>query len=108
MLKNAINMPCKVRRARGPPALLHRCYRVNAERRCLRTKTPTRQYSRSEVMLTFFERSPLDQVLRNDKVHRIQPCFQSPVKISGQRLSGGGLGVAPADPGVQRHLLCLF
>lgn len=38
-------------------------------------------------MLTFFERSPLDQVLRNDKVHRIQPCFQSPVKISGQRPS---------------------
>ncbi|XP_061522036.1 PX domain-containing protein 1 isoform X2 [Phycodurus eques] len=25
------------------------------------------KYSRSEVMLTFFERSPLDQVLRNDK-----------------------------------------
>lgn len=43
----------------------------------------TRQYSRSEVMLTFFERSPLDQVLRNDKVHRIQPCIQSPIKISG-------------------------
>ena len=41
------------------------------------------QYSRSEVMLTFFERSPLDQVLRNDKVHRIQPCFDSPIKISG-------------------------
>ncbi|XP_056155586.1 PX domain-containing protein 1 isoform X2 [Lampris incognitus] len=40
------------------------------------------KYSRSEVMLTFFERSPLDQVLRNDKVHRIQPCFQSPMKIS--------------------------
>ncbi|XP_044032359.1 PX domain-containing protein 1 isoform X1 [Siniperca chuatsi] len=40
------------------------------------------KYSRSEVMLTFFERSPLDQVLRNDKVHRIQPCFQSPIKIS--------------------------
>ena len=37
-------------------------------------------------MLTFFERSPLDQVLRNDKVHRIQPCFQSPIKISGTRL----------------------
>ena len=41
------------------------------------------QYARSEVMLTFFERSPLDQVLRNDKVHRIQPCCQSPIKISG-------------------------
>lgn len=35
-------------------------------------------------MLTFFERSPLDQVLRNDKVHRIQPCIQSPIKISGE------------------------
>ena len=42
------------------------------------------QYARSEVMLTFFERSPLDQVLRNDNVHRIQPCFQSPIKISGR------------------------
>lgn len=38
-------------------------------------------------MLTFFERSPLDQVLRNDKVHRIQPCFQSPIKISGTCLA---------------------
>lgn len=37
-------------------------------------------------MLTFFERSPLDQVLRNDKVHRIQPCCQSPIKISGADL----------------------
>lgn len=42
------------------------------------------QYSRSEVVLTFFERSPLDQVLRNDNVYKIQPCFQSPVKISGK------------------------
>ncbi|XP_029109453.1 PX domain containing 1a isoform X2 [Scleropages formosus] len=40
------------------------------------------KYSRSEVVLTFFERSPLDQVLKNDNVHKIQPCFQSPVKIS--------------------------
>uniref|UniRef100_H3D825 PX domain containing 1 n=1 Tax=Tetraodon nigroviridis TaxID=99883 RepID=H3D825_TETNG len=47
------------------------------------------KYSRSEVMLTFFERSPLDQVLRNDKVHRIQPCFQSPVKISEIMRSNG-------------------
>ncbi|CAG05502.1 unnamed protein product, partial [Tetraodon nigroviridis] len=62
LLKNAINMPCK---------------------------TLTLQYSRSEVMLTFFERSPLDQVLRNDKVHRIQPCFQSPVKISEIMRSNG-------------------
>uniref|UniRef100_A0A3Q2YI84 PX domain containing 1 n=1 Tax=Hippocampus comes TaxID=109280 RepID=A0A3Q2YI84_HIPCM len=46
-------------------------------------------YSRSEVMLTFFERSPLDQVLRNDKVHRIQPCFESPVKISEIMRSNG-------------------
>lgn len=35
-------------------------------------------------MLTFFERSPLDQVLKNDNVHKIQPSFQSPVKISGE------------------------
>lgn len=48
------------------------------------TNILTQQYSRSEVMLTFFERSPLDQVLRNDKVHRIQPCIQSPIKISGE------------------------
>jgi hypothetical protein len=34
-------------------------------------------------VLTFFERSPLDQVLKNDNVHKIQPSFQSPVKISG-------------------------
>ncbi|XP_077592678.1 PX domain-containing protein 1 isoform X1 [Stigmatopora nigra] len=47
------------------------------------------KYSRSEVMLTFFERSPLDQVLRNDKVHRIQPCFQSPIKISEIMRSNG-------------------
>ncbi|XP_016393719.1 PX domain-containing protein 1-like isoform X1 [Sinocyclocheilus rhinocerous] len=40
------------------------------------------KFSRSEVVLTFFERSQLDQVLRNDSVHKIQPCFQSPVKIS--------------------------
>ncbi|XP_028335338.1 PX domain-containing protein 1 [Physeter macrocephalus] len=43
-----------------------------------------RKYSRSEVVLTFFERSPLDQVLKNDNVHKIQPSFQSPVKISGE------------------------
>ncbi|XP_057179368.1 PX domain-containing protein 1 isoform X2 [Triplophysa rosa] len=40
------------------------------------------KFSRSEVVLTFFERSPLDQVLRNDNVHKIQPCFQSLVNIS--------------------------
>ncbi|XP_072585319.1 PX domain-containing protein 1 isoform X2 [Vulpes vulpes] len=44
------------------------------------------KYSRSEVVLTFFERSPLDQVLKNDNVHKIQPSFQSPVKISGTLL----------------------
>lgn len=42
------------------------------------------QYSRSEVVLTFFERSPLDQVLRDESVHRIQPSIQSPAKISGE------------------------
>uniref|UniRef100_A0A6Q2Z3E5 PX domain-containing protein n=1 Tax=Esox lucius TaxID=8010 RepID=A0A6Q2Z3E5_ESOLU len=46
------------------------------------------KYSRSEVVLTFFERSPLDQVLKNDNVHKIQPCFQSPYKISGTMMAG--------------------
>ncbi|NXN11365.1 PXDC1 protein, partial [Indicator maculatus] len=50
------------------------------------------KYSRSEVVLTFFERSPLDQVLKNDNVHKIQPSFQSPVKISVVfQLLGGGV-----------------
>lgn len=47
------------------------------------------KFSRSEVMLTFFERSPLDQVLRNDKVQRIQPCIQSPINISEIMRSNG-------------------
>ncbi|XP_006634486.1 PX domain-containing protein 1 [Lepisosteus oculatus] len=47
------------------------------------------KYSRSEVVLTFFERSQLDQVLKNDNVHKIQPCFQSPVKISEIMRSNG-------------------
>lgn len=50
------------------------------------------QYSRSEVVLTFFERSPLDQVLKNDNVHKIQPSFQSPVKISGKSYREGQEG----------------
>lgn len=41
-------------------------------------------------MLTFFERSPLDQVLKSDNVHKIQPSFQSPVKISGESAGEGG------------------
>ncbi|XP_006007320.1 PX domain-containing protein 1 [Latimeria chalumnae] len=47
------------------------------------------KYSRSEVVLTFFERSALDQVLKNDNVHKIQPSFQSPVKISEIMRSNG-------------------
>ncbi|XP_056594785.1 PX domain-containing protein 1 [Triplophysa dalaica] len=47
------------------------------------------KFSRSEVVLTFFERSPLDQVLRNDNVHKIQPCFQSLVNISEIMRSNG-------------------
>ncbi|XP_030064485.1 PX domain-containing protein 1 [Microcaecilia unicolor] len=47
------------------------------------------KYSRSEVVLTFFERSPLDQVLKNENVHKIQPSFQSPVKISEIMRSNG-------------------
>lgn len=47
------------------------------------------KYSRSEVVLTFFERSPLDQVLRDESVHRIQPSIQSPAKISEIMRSNG-------------------
>ncbi|KAG8506944.1 PX domain-containing protein 1 [Galemys pyrenaicus] len=47
------------------------------------------KYSRSEVVLTFFERSALDQVLRDDSVHKIQPGFQSPVRISEIMRSNG-------------------
>ncbi|XP_012309519.3 PX domain-containing protein 1 [Aotus nancymaae] len=47
------------------------------------------KYSRSEVVLTLFERSPLDQVFKNDNVHKIQPTFQSPVKISEIMRSSG-------------------
>ncbi|XP_043082587.1 PX domain-containing protein 1 [Puntigrus tetrazona] len=47
------------------------------------------KFSRSEVVLTFFERSQLDQVLRNDSVHKIQPCFQSPINISEIMRSNG-------------------
>lgn len=83
LLKNAINMPCKV----SPSiATLHI---ISPLKTCSSMSWMTKtyaQYSRSEVMLTFFERSPLDQVLRNDKVHRIQPCCQSPIKISGADL----------------------
>ena len=59
------------------------------------------QYSRSEVVLTFFERSPLDQVLKNDNVHKIQPSFQSPVKISGETAgeARGGCGDSAAVGG---------
>ncbi|CAB1340617.1 unnamed protein product [Coregonus sp. 'balchen'] len=41
------------------------------------------KYSRSEVVLTFFERSPLDQVLKNDNIHKIQPCFQKIMCLNG-------------------------
>uniref|UniRef100_A0AAQ4RND4 PX domain containing 1b n=1 Tax=Gasterosteus aculeatus aculeatus TaxID=481459 RepID=A0AAQ4RND4_GASAC len=87
LLKNAITMPCKVRLCLClyVISLLHS--RIFRETSSLTNSTP--QYSRSEVMLTFFERSPLDQVLRNDKVHRIQPCFQSPINISEIMRSNG-------------------
>lgn len=78
LLKNAINMPCKVRVRHSADELL-------ASGDPSAHVAPP-QFSRSEVMLTFFERSPLDQVLRNDKVHRIQPCFQSPMTISGKNV----------------------
>lgn len=47
------------------------------------------KYSRSEVVLTFFERSPLDQVLRDDSVHRIRPSSQNPARISEIMRSNG-------------------
>ncbi|KAJ3611043.1 hypothetical protein NHX12_021059 [Muraenolepis orangiensis] len=43
------------------------------------------KFSRSEVMLTFFERSPLDQLLRNDKEQR----FQNPLHLSEILRSNG-------------------
>lgn len=67
-------------------------------------------------MLTFFERSPLDQVLKNDNVHKIQPSFQSPVKISGKSCREGmgrpgpaveGRGSREAFPVHRVHLLPL-
>ncbi|XP_007900829.1 PX domain-containing protein 1 [Callorhinchus milii] len=47
------------------------------------------KYSRSEVVLTFFERSSIDQVLKNDSIQKIQMSFQSPVKISEIMRSNG-------------------
>ncbi|MGH0152502.1 UNVERIFIED_CONTAM: hypothetical protein FKN15_022462 [Acipenser sinensis] len=64
--------------------------RLNEVERLLKTTINMPwKYARSEVVLTFFERSPLDQVLKNDNVHKIQPCFQSPVKISEIMRSNG-------------------
>ncbi|XP_059544463.1 PX domain-containing protein 1 isoform X1 [Myotis daubentonii] len=62
------------------------------------------KYSRSEVVLTFFERSPLDQVLKNDSVHKIQPSFQSPVKISADRktLATTVITTIPQAPEIMR------
>lgn len=66
-----------------------------------RKENVSSQYSRSEVVLTFFERSPLDQVLKNDNVHKIQCGFQSPVKISGESAgkAPGGCGCGAAVRG---------
>ncbi|XP_072929144.1 PX domain-containing protein 1 isoform X1 [Hemitrygon akajei] len=47
------------------------------------------KYSRSEVVLTFFERSSIDQVLKNDNVQKVQMTFQSPVKVSEIMRSNG-------------------
>ncbi|XP_051872348.1 PX domain-containing protein 1 [Pristis pectinata] len=47
------------------------------------------KYSRSEVVLTFFERSSIDQVLKNDNIQKVQMTFQSPVKISEIMRSNG-------------------
>uniref|UniRef100_A0A8C0YW70 PX domain containing 1 n=1 Tax=Canis lupus familiaris TaxID=9615 RepID=A0A8C0YW70_CANLF len=61
------------------------------------------KYSRSEVVLTFFERSPLDQVLKNDNVHKIQPSFQSPVKISEEGGEQKGQGRRETQDGDAEH-----
>ncbi|MBN3325524.1 PXDC1 protein, partial [Atractosteus spatula] len=73
LLKNAINLP----------------FKVQMQEKFSNVFPVFIQYSRSEVVLTFFERSQLDQVLKNDNVHKIQPCFQSPVKISEIMRSNG-------------------
>lgn len=104
LLKNAINMPCKVRPPGHDgqsvimwPAACHLMWTLFGNFQSIPLKRFSVQYSRSEVMLTFFERSPLDQVLRNDKVHRIQPCFQNPIKISGQYMYSGSYLFVPTQ-----------
>ncbi|XP_062926088.1 PX domain-containing protein 1 isoform X2 [Mobula hypostoma] len=59
------------------------------------------KYSRSEVVLTFFERSSIDQVLKNDNVQKVQMTFQSPVKVS--ELVCGVQNKTPPFPGLFGH-----
>nr|XP_019840949.1 PREDICTED: PX domain-containing protein 1 [Bos indicus] len=80
--QNEIGSPLIGARGRGP------CHPASRRNVC-RKENVSSQYSRSEVVLTFFERSPLDQVLKNDNVHKIQCGFQSPVKISEIMRSNG-------------------
>ncbi|XP_072929145.1 PX domain-containing protein 1 isoform X2 [Hemitrygon akajei] len=59
------------------------------------------KYSRSEVVLTFFERSSIDQVLKNDNVQKVQMTFQSPVKVS--ELVCAVQNKTPSSPGLFGH-----
>lgn len=47
------------------------------------------KYSRSEIVLTFFERSSIDQVLKDDHDHSVPMAYQSPVRISEIMRSNG-------------------
>ncbi|XP_014044029.1 PX domain-containing protein 1 isoform X2 [Salmo salar] len=40
------------------------------------------KYSRSEAVLTFFEQSPLDLMIRENNINNMEPYYQSPVTIS--------------------------
>ncbi|KAL0966898.1 hypothetical protein UPYG_G00301550 [Umbra pygmaea] len=40
------------------------------------------KYSRSEAVLTFFEQSPLDLMIRQNDINDMESCYHSPVTIS--------------------------
>ncbi|XP_078286211.1 PX domain-containing protein 1 [Rhinoraja longicauda] len=47
------------------------------------------KYSRSEIVLTFFERSSIDQVLKDDHDHVVPTAYQTPARISEIMRSNG-------------------
>ncbi|XP_021445757.2 PX domain-containing protein 1 [Oncorhynchus mykiss] len=47
-----------------------------------RVVTLPMKYSRSEAVLTFFEQSPLDLMIRENNINNMEPYYQSPVTIS--------------------------